>query len=179
MGCHALLQGIFSTQGLNLHLMSPALAGGFFTTEPPGKPPSAWVAAGKGMLSQAPCRPSCSPPIPPPAPLTVAPVVCTRGSLDPLAAVGSHPVGVREQEENRVAAFLSLVPSLCWLHLSLKGQSCHPVQTAPSITQFDPHSFLQASPLKARVLTDSNTCHPLYPFPKTLWSPILPFSAST
>ena len=30
VGCHALLQGIFSTQGLNLSL-SPALAGGFFT----------------------------------------------------------------------------------------------------------------------------------------------------
>ena len=28
MGCHALLQGIFPTQGSNL----PALAGGFFTT---------------------------------------------------------------------------------------------------------------------------------------------------
>ena len=33
MGCLALLQGIFPTQGLNLHLfMSPPLAGGFFTT---------------------------------------------------------------------------------------------------------------------------------------------------
>ena len=30
--CHALLQGIFPTQGSNLCLMSPALAGGFFTT---------------------------------------------------------------------------------------------------------------------------------------------------
>ena len=35
VGCHFLLQGIFPTQGLNL---SPALAGGFFTTEPCGKP---------------------------------------------------------------------------------------------------------------------------------------------
>ena len=33
--CHFLLQGIFLTQGSNL---SPALAVGFFTTEPPGKP---------------------------------------------------------------------------------------------------------------------------------------------
>ena len=32
VGCHALLQGIFPTQGWNLSLMSPALAGGFFTT---------------------------------------------------------------------------------------------------------------------------------------------------
>ena len=32
VGCHALLQGIFPTQGLNLCLLSPALAGGFFTT---------------------------------------------------------------------------------------------------------------------------------------------------
>ena len=38
MGYHALLQGIFPTQGSNPSLMSPALAGGFFTTEPPGKP---------------------------------------------------------------------------------------------------------------------------------------------
>ena len=33
VGCHALLQGIFPTQGLNLYLLClPALAGGFFTT---------------------------------------------------------------------------------------------------------------------------------------------------
>jgi len=33
MGCHALLQMIFYTQGLkSTGLMSPALAGGFFTT---------------------------------------------------------------------------------------------------------------------------------------------------
>ena len=41
--CHFLLQGIVSTQGLHLGLKpgspaSLALAGGFFTTEPPGKP---------------------------------------------------------------------------------------------------------------------------------------------
>ena len=33
---HFLLQGIFPTQGLNLRLLSPELAGRFFTTEPPG-----------------------------------------------------------------------------------------------------------------------------------------------
>ena len=32
VGCHSLFQGIFPTQGLNLSLLSPALAGGFFTT---------------------------------------------------------------------------------------------------------------------------------------------------
>ena len=32
MGCHARLQGVFPTRGLNPRLMSPALAGGFFTT---------------------------------------------------------------------------------------------------------------------------------------------------
>ena len=33
VGCHALLQGIFPTQGSNLHLLNlTALAGGFFTT---------------------------------------------------------------------------------------------------------------------------------------------------
>ena len=31
VGCHALLQGIFLTQGLNLHLLCLALAGRFFT----------------------------------------------------------------------------------------------------------------------------------------------------
>ena len=36
-GCH-FLQGIFPTQGWNLCLLSRALTGGFFTTEPPGKP---------------------------------------------------------------------------------------------------------------------------------------------
>ena len=35
VGCHFLLHGIFPTQGSNL---SPALTGGFFTTEPPRKP---------------------------------------------------------------------------------------------------------------------------------------------
>ena len=34
-GCHFLLQGIFLTQGSNP--LSPALAGEFFTAEPPGK----------------------------------------------------------------------------------------------------------------------------------------------
>ena len=38
-GCHFLLQGIFPTQGLN-EPASPALAEGFFTTEPPEKPKS-------------------------------------------------------------------------------------------------------------------------------------------
>ena len=37
--CHALLQGIFPTQGWNLHLLHlPAFSGTFFITEPPGKP---------------------------------------------------------------------------------------------------------------------------------------------
>ena len=36
VGCHLLLQGIFPTQGSNWH--TSALAGGFFTTEPPGNP---------------------------------------------------------------------------------------------------------------------------------------------
>ena len=36
VGCYFLLQGIFPTQGWNP--VSPALAGEFFTNEPPGKP---------------------------------------------------------------------------------------------------------------------------------------------
>ena len=38
VGSHFLLQGIIPTQGSNL-ILSPALAGGFFTTVPPEKPP--------------------------------------------------------------------------------------------------------------------------------------------
>ena len=36
--CHALYQGIFPTQWSNCVCPSPALAGGFFTTKPPGNP---------------------------------------------------------------------------------------------------------------------------------------------
>ena len=46
MGCHFLLQGIFPNQG-----SSPALAGGFFTAEPPGKPGKAGGTA-KGKHSK-------------------------------------------------------------------------------------------------------------------------------
>ena len=38
VGCHALLQGIFLTQGLNCVSCSSCIAGGFFTIGPPGKP---------------------------------------------------------------------------------------------------------------------------------------------
>ena len=38
VGCQALLQGIFPTQGLNPSLLVPCIAGGFFTAEPLGKP---------------------------------------------------------------------------------------------------------------------------------------------
>ena len=38
VGGHALLQGIFPTQGSNSRLMFPALAGQFFTTSATGKP---------------------------------------------------------------------------------------------------------------------------------------------
>ena len=62
-----LLQGIFPTQGSNLHLL---LAGGFFTTEPPGKLSEwlkkAYLVGGicpkesKGLrLGQVPSRGSC------------------------------------------------------------------------------------------------------------------------
>ena len=37
VGCHILLQGIVPTQESNLHLVSPALSGRFFTTAPSGK----------------------------------------------------------------------------------------------------------------------------------------------
>ena len=39
VGCYFLLQGIFLTLGIEpTSAVSPALAGSFFTTEPPGKP---------------------------------------------------------------------------------------------------------------------------------------------
>ena len=42
MGCHAFFQGIFPTQGSNLHLFtSTALPGGFFTSS------DTWEAHGK------------------------------------------------------------------------------------------------------------------------------------
>ena len=40
MGCRALLQGIFPTQGSNLRLRDSCTVDRFFTTEPPGKPKS-------------------------------------------------------------------------------------------------------------------------------------------
>ena len=36
--CHFILQGIFLIQGLNLHFLSPALAGRFFTLSLQGSP---------------------------------------------------------------------------------------------------------------------------------------------
>ena len=42
VGSHALLQGIFQTQGLNPHRMPPALAGDYLPLLPPVKP--LWVS---------------------------------------------------------------------------------------------------------------------------------------
>ena len=46
VGCHALLQGIFPTQGSNLRLMSSALAGKFFTSS------AIWETLLNGCCSQ-------------------------------------------------------------------------------------------------------------------------------
>ena len=51
MGCHALLQGIFLTQGSNPCLKSPALAVGFFTTS------STWEALDYAYLIFFDCFP--------------------------------------------------------------------------------------------------------------------------
>ena len=56
VGCHALLQGILPTQGSNPHLLPllPAVAGGFFTTVPPGKPRAVvWLMVESLVLSSA------------------------------------------------------------------------------------------------------------------------------
>ena len=56
VGCHVLLQGIFLTQGSNPHLMSPALAGGFFTCS------STWEAQERGnVLVAQSCPTLCNP----------------------------------------------------------------------------------------------------------------------
>ena len=44
VGCHALLQGIFPTQGSGLYLLSPALAGRFFTTSAAWEAHGAWYS---------------------------------------------------------------------------------------------------------------------------------------
>ena len=56
VGCHFFFQGIFPIQGLKLSL--PHLAGGFFTTEPPGEPILAYAAATKLLQS---CPTLCDP----------------------------------------------------------------------------------------------------------------------
>ena len=58
VGCHSLLQGIFPSQGWNLHLMSPALAGGSLSLAPAGKPKHMAAAAAKSLQS---CPTLCDP----------------------------------------------------------------------------------------------------------------------
>ena len=54
VGCHALLQGIFPTQGLNLYLFSsPVLAGRFFTTS------TTWEAWRRNTLQNKLTSASC------------------------------------------------------------------------------------------------------------------------
>ena len=53
---HALFQGIFVTQGFNLCLMSPALAGRFFTTSATWEAPYALRNSQKDLLSNGKCR---------------------------------------------------------------------------------------------------------------------------
>ena len=60
VGCHFLLQGIFTNQGSNPRLLqSPALAGRFFTTGPPGRPcvhtqkENSWFALCKTVTESA------------------------------------------------------------------------------------------------------------------------------
>ena len=53
VGCHALLQGLFQTQGLNPPLlMSPALAGKFLPLVPPGKPLASLCIFKMGYLTK-------------------------------------------------------------------------------------------------------------------------------
>ena len=54
--CHALLQGIFPTQGLNPRLLSPALVGGFFTTSTTWEAP--WTTGGNTIQSLALSQPT-------------------------------------------------------------------------------------------------------------------------
>jgi len=51
VGCHFLLQGDLSDPRIEpMSPASPALAGGFFTTEPPGKPFS-WILLPQNSIS--------------------------------------------------------------------------------------------------------------------------------
>ena len=52
VGCHLLLQGVFLTQGSNPSLLSPVLAGSFFTSEPPGKPRQSQMSSRRNTKHQ-------------------------------------------------------------------------------------------------------------------------------
>ena len=59
VGCHFLLQGIFPTQGSNLHLLQVScIAGGFFTAEPWGRHRPCWRLNTSTQRSES--LPSCS-----------------------------------------------------------------------------------------------------------------------
>ena len=61
VGCYFLLQRIFPTQGSNLHVLHwQALAGEFFTTEPPGKPLTSYQFTAGGVKSGKRCRQAVS-----------------------------------------------------------------------------------------------------------------------
>jgi len=95
MGCHFLLQGIFSILGLNLSLLrSPALPGEFFTTVPPGKS-SLWMTL-KSYLQ--PWPPAWTPLSYFPLPCDISHSSCQKlSSLSPESGVlrfmGSQRVG--------------------------------------------------------------------------------------
>ena len=62
--CHALLQGIFPAQGLNLHLLClPALAGGFFITS------TSWEAQSRGSSQPTALQADSLPSEPPGKPM--------------------------------------------------------------------------------------------------------------
>ena len=103
LGCRALLQGIFLTQGSNLRLLRlPALTGGSFTTSAtwevpsPPLPPPPWDCVGQALFLPTdragpplhPC-PLCSPHLTIPAGLQAAPVrpLLTVGALETGRAV--------------------------------------------------------------------------------------------
>ena len=102
MGCHALLQGIFPTQGLNpASLMSLALADGLFTTEPPGKNTLSTLKTSRAHLSLS----LSSQPLGTADALTVSIVLpcpeCPTGGVMPYVAFSDWLLSFREPMSGR------------------------------------------------------------------------------
>ena len=134
VGCHFLLQGIFLSQGSNLHLLSPGLSGGL-TTEQPAKPGSCvltscgtWVQLPHGMWSPGmePVSPALAGGF-----LTTAPPAKSYPPFSPSPSVPypHSPLGLQHPPEtfgagtSRASQSPRSHPSLCQLSATGDGLS--------------------------------------------------------